>query len=69
MAFNMFKLIIVAEFSLSNYIKILAQQEACDWTGKKDAERIAGTERDSRREEEKLRWWQTDPSWFLNSHR
>ena len=25
-------------FSLSNYIKILVQQEACDWTGEREAE-------------------------------
>ena len=32
-------------FSLSNYIKILVQQEACDWTGKREAElRVAETE-------------------------
>ena len=38
----------VAGFSLSNYIKILVQQEACDWTGKREVERrVAGTESDS----------------------
>ena len=48
MVLNMFKLIIVAGFSLSNYIKILVQQEACDWTGTREvARRIAGTETDS----------------------
>jgi hypothetical protein len=32
-------------FSLSNYIKILVQQEACDWTRKREAElRVAETE-------------------------
>ena len=35
----------MAGFSLSNYIKILVQQEACDWTGKREAElRVAETE-------------------------
>jgi hypothetical protein len=28
----------VAGFSLSKYIKILVQQEACDWAGKRKAE-------------------------------
>ena len=38
----------VAGFSLSNYIKILVQQGACDWTGKREAEqRAVGTENDS----------------------
>jgi hypothetical protein len=27
----------VTGFSLSNYIKILVQQEACDWTGEREA--------------------------------
>ena len=32
-------------FSLSNNIRILVQQEACDWTGKREAElRVADTE-------------------------
>ena len=36
----------MAGFSLSNYIKILVQQEACDWTGKREAElRVGETER------------------------
>ena len=40
----------MAGFSLSNYIKILVQQEACDWTGKKEAElRVAGREREGER--------------------
>jgi hypothetical protein len=49
----------VAGFSLPNYIKILVQQEACDWTGKREAEqRIAGTESDSeeRRSQEGDKW-------------
>ena len=36
------------DFSLTNYIQILAQQETCDWTGKREVEqRVAGTESDS----------------------
>ena len=39
---------LVAGFSLSNYIKILVQQETCNWTGKGEAaRRVAGTESDS----------------------
>ena len=35
----------MAGFSLTNYIKILVQQEACDWTGKREVElRVAETE-------------------------
>jgi hypothetical protein len=35
----------VAGFSLSNYSKILVQQEACDWTGKRELElRVAETD-------------------------
>ena len=35
----------VPGFFLSNHTKILGQQEACDWTGKREAElRVAGTE-------------------------
>ena len=46
----------MAGFSLSNYIKILVQQEAYDWTGKKEADlRVAGTENDSG-EREEARW-------------
>jgi hypothetical protein len=38
----------VAGFSLSNYIKILVKQEACDWTWKREMElRAAETEGDS----------------------
>ena len=64
----------MAGFSLSNYIKILVQQEACDWTGKSEAEqRIAGTESDSEEAEEvKMeadRQDDPDPVWFLNSNR
>ena len=34
-----------AGFSLSNHMKILVQQEACDWAGKKEAtRRVAETE-------------------------
>ena len=36
------ELAFVAGFSLSNYIKILVQQEACDWTGKREAELSRG---------------------------
>ena len=40
----------VAGFSLSNYIKILVQQEACDWTGKREADlRVAERDRVSLR--------------------
>jgi hypothetical protein len=59
----------VAEFPLSNYIKILVQQEACDWTRKREAElRVADREHNSGergrskmadRQEEDL-----DPTWF-----
>ena len=50
--------VLVAGFSLSNYIKILVQQEACDWTGKREAElRVAETEH--LRREEKPRWSRT----------
>jgi hypothetical protein len=35
----------VTGFSLSNHTNILVQQEACDWTGKREAElRVAETE-------------------------
>jgi hypothetical protein len=44
----------VVGFSLSNYIKILVQQEACDWTGKREAAlRVAEREREREREREK----------------
>jgi hypothetical protein len=36
----------VARFSLSNDIKILVQQEACHWTGKREAG-IRAAERES----------------------
>ena len=40
----------VVGFSLSNYIKILVQQEACDWTGKREADlRVAERDRVSLR--------------------
>ena len=46
----------VARFSLSNYIKILVQQEACDWTGKREAAlRVAEMKR-SVSEGERPRW-------------
>ena len=45
----------ISGFSLSNYIKILVQQEACDWTGKREAVlRVAGTEQRLKRG--KARW-------------
>ena len=64
---------LVARLSLSNYIKILVQQEACDWTGKRETElRVTHThththtERERERERERLegetgeaRWTQT----------
>jgi hypothetical protein len=51
----------VTGFSLSNYIKILVQQEACDWTGKREVERrVAGTESDLEEGEGKQRWRQMD---------
>jgi hypothetical protein len=32
---------------MSNYIKTIVQQEACDWTGKREVElEVAGTESD-----------------------
>jgi hypothetical protein len=50
----------VTGFSLSNHTKILGQQEACDWTGKREVElRVAETERISGRGE-RSRWKQTN---------
>jgi hypothetical protein len=48
----------VAGFFLSNYIKILVQQEACDWTGKGEAELgVAGTESNrGKKKEPRWRW-------------
>jgi hypothetical protein len=46
----------VAGFSLSNCIKILVQQEACDWIGEREAElRVVGMESDLEGEEAKWR--------------
>jgi hypothetical protein len=58
----------MAGFSLSNYIEILVQQEACDWTGKREVEqRVAGTESDSGRKGGKTKW-RTDRKEILNQH-
>ena len=58
----------IAGFSLSNYIKILVQQEACDWTKKREAELgVAATER-IRGQRKKLRWRQTDRKKILILH-
>jgi hypothetical protein len=41
----------VAGFSLSKYIKILMQQEACDWTWKREVElRVGERERERERD-------------------
>jgi hypothetical protein len=59
----------VTGFSLSNHTKILGQEEACDWTGKREAElRVAETERVSGREETKMeaneQEEEAEPSWL-----
>jgi hypothetical protein len=59
----------MAGFSLSNYIKILVQQEACDWTGKREVElRVARTESHSgEREGSKMEGGRQDdsePAWL-----
>jgi hypothetical protein len=60
----------VAGFSLSNYFKILVQQETCDWIGKREAEpRVAGTESDSEERgeanvEADRQEKDPDPTWF-----
>ena len=42
---------LVAEFSLSSYIEILVQQEACDWTGKRGrSQELQGQRATDRRE-------------------
>ena len=58
-------------FSLSNNIRILVQQEACDWTGKREAElRVAERDRVSLRRggEAKMEAEEheddPDPTWF-----
>jgi hypothetical protein len=57
--------ILVAGFSLSNYIKISVQQEVCDCTGKREADqRVAGTESVSG-DEENPRWRQMDKKKIL----
>ena len=44
-------------FSLSNYIKILVQQEACDWTGKREAElRVAETGSNTGEKKKETKW-------------
>jgi hypothetical protein len=49
---------IVAGFSLSNYIKMLVQQEACDWTRKREAElKVANSKRAHSGEKEKEPRW------------
>ena len=46
---------LVTGFSLSNYIKILLQQEACNWTRRREAElRAAGTELSWERRKDKM---------------
>jgi hypothetical protein len=43
----------VTGFSLFNYIKILAQQKVCDWTGEREAElRVAETRESQEKREE-----------------
>ena len=47
----------VTGFSLSNYIKILVQQEACDWTGKREAEqRVAETGSNTGEKKKETKW-------------
>jgi hypothetical protein len=60
----------VTGFSLSKYIKILVQQEACDWTGKREAalrvaetESISGKRRGAKMEMDKQEG-KPDPAWF-----
>jgi hypothetical protein len=44
----------MAGFFLFNYIKILVQQEACDWTGKREAAlRVAETVAEERKKRRK----------------
>jgi hypothetical protein len=44
----------VTGFSLSNYIKILLQQEACNWTRREAELRAAGTELSWERRKDKM---------------
>ena len=56
---------LVAGFSLSNYIKILVQQEACDWTGKREEElRVAETERGEAKMEAEEQDEEPEPAWL-----
>ena len=49
----------VTRFSLSSYIKISVQQEACHWTGKREKElRVAETQRVSGEKGKEPRWRQ-----------
>jgi hypothetical protein len=53
----------VVGFSPSNYIKILVQQEACDWTGEKGGKgKVAKTESDSGGEQSKMEMDRQDDS-------
>jgi hypothetical protein len=55
----------VTGFSLSNYIKILVQQEACDWTGKREEElRVAETERGEAKMEAEEQDEEPEPAWL-----
>jgi hypothetical protein len=46
--------LVMAGFFLFNYIKILVQQEACDWTGKREAAlRVAETVAEERKKRRK----------------
>ena len=58
-------------FSLSNHTKILGQQEACDWTGKGEAElRVAVSEsvsegrKEKAKTEEDRQEEEPDPAWL-----
>lgn len=65
------QVICVRGCSLSNYIKVLVQQEPCDWIGKREAEQgAAGTESDSEEKEGDAKMEadgqeeDPDPVWF-----
>ena len=45
----------MAGFFLSNYIKILVQQEACDWTGKREVE-LRVVSQGATQKEKEARW-------------
>jgi hypothetical protein len=62
-----FSYVCVTRFSLSNHIKTLVQQEACDWTWKSEMElQVAETESIS--EGGGARWRQTNRKKNLNQH-